>query len=118
MNMKLLLSISVLLIVLNAVPRINDLVVVKTRTNKEVARLLALCITVLTGAWLVLSLYVPDDLSADWAVTLFLASIAIAWTCSPLVSNWFDFVFRHGEPERYSRLQRRKADRVPPGEEA
>lgn len=86
-------------ILLNIVPRINDMHGhVSWKDKRSIARFVGLCLTAVSALWLSFSIMTPSHSGQDYAIMVLLIGVAATWTTSPSISkSWIDYMFHSGE---------------------
>lgn len=104
-----IIILTCVVILLNLVPRINDMHGHVSWTDKRsLLRFTGLCLTAVSTLWLSFSILTPSHSGQDYAIMVLLIGVAITWTTSPSISkSWIDYMFHSGEVN----LSRRAADK-------
>lgn len=87
------------IILVNLVPRINDMRWhVIWKDQRTAARFIGLCLTALACLWVSFAILSPAVLGQDYAILCLLIGVGITWTTSPSISkSWIDYMFHSGE---------------------
>lgn len=92
---KLLVTLSCVMLAMTVIPLINDAAVESGRRNmKQWVRLYSLCMVAVSSFWLTLAIW-TDSGRSDLAVTCLLLSTAVSWVTSPWVTSWWRYVAKH-----------------------
>ena len=85
-------------ILVNLVPRINDMHGATFRDSpRNFIRFVGLCLTAVSTLWVSFSIILPGHNGQDYAIMLLLIGTAISWSTSPSIEkDWIDYLFKSG----------------------